>query len=92
MEGERWDVVLTDINMPEFDGIELIRELRAHYRNIPVIAFTGGGAVSTELLLENAQLLGAVSTLPKPVQVDELQTAVEAALARSAFPHGPPGG
>lgn len=80
LAGDPCDLVLTDINMPEMDGIELIMALREGWPKVPVIAVSGGGLVPKELLLANAEVLGVVSTLSKPVGFDELQEAVNGAL------------
>lgn len=79
------DLVITDINMPEVDGIEVIVALKEKNPRVPVIAISGGGRVPKGSLLEDAGVLGAVSTLPKPFELAELRGAVELAL-------GSPGG
>ena len=76
------DLVITDINMPEMDGLEVINELRRKGIDVPVVALSGGGRfLDKAFLLANAKLLGAVSTIAKPFQLDEIREAVEAALA-----------
>ncbi len=77
------DLVISDINMPEMDGIEVINALREAATGAPLIAMSGGGLYPKELLLDSAQMLGAVSTLPKPFQLEDLRRAVEAALSGS---------
>ncbi len=77
------DLVISDINMPEMDGIEVINALREATAGAPVIAMSGGGLYPRELLLDSAQMLGAVSTLPKPFELEDLRRAVEAALSGS---------
>ncbi len=81
------NLVVTDINMPDMDGIEVILELSKTQPGLPVIAISGGGRVPKELLLSSASLLGAVRTLAKPFELDELRLAVEAALKDGAAPH-----
>ena len=76
------ELVVTDINMPDMDGIEVIDRLREATDGCPVIAMSGGGLFAKDLLLDNAEMLGAVSTLAKPFDLDDLRVAVEAALAR----------
>lgn len=84
LEQEAVDLVITDINMPEMDGIELILETTERWPCLPMIARSGGGLLlPKELLLANAQGLGVVTTLPKPVDVATLQAAVEGALNRA---------
>ncbi len=75
------DLVLTDINMPEMDGIEVINALREKPSGIPVIAMSGGGIYGKEFLLANAKLLGAVTTVAKPIELAELKEAIDEALA-----------
>lgn len=62
----RPDIVVTDIFMPEVDGIEVIRTFARHYPNTNVIATSDGGSMRYRQLLEQAQKLGAVSSIEKP--------------------------
>lgn len=79
-----FDLVITDINMPEVDGMEVIDALRD--QGVPVVAISGGGLTDREMLLDSASLLGAVMTLGKPFLGDELVAVVEAALAKDRGP------
>ncbi len=74
----RFDLVVTDILMPECDGIELIRSLRMAGRREPVLAVSGGGNYGSDLLLQMTTILGAQATLRKPFRPMELVAAVEA--------------
>jgi CheY-like chemotaxis protein len=73
------DLVITDIVMPEKEGIETIRELRRDFPDAKIIAISGGGSAmtsSTCLLL--AERLGAQRTLTKPIKISEfLETVAE---------------
>ena len=60
------DVVVTDILMPEKDGIELLMELRERAPDLPVIAISGGGRISSLNYLETASAMGAVAVFNKP--------------------------
>ncbi len=80
-EAEPADLVITDINMPEMDGIEIITTFQKLSPGVPVVAISGGGLMPKELLLGNADLLGAVESLPKPFELDDLLGAVERGLA-----------
>lgn len=73
--------VITDIRMPEMDGIELQRELNARLRKVPVIVITGHGDVA---LAVQAMKAGAVDFIEKPFDDDALIDAVRAALDRRA--------
>lgn len=68
-----YDVLVTDLLMPEFDGLELIRAVKRLNRPAPkIIAVTGGGHFPAEDLLEVACKLGADSGLAKPFDPFEL--------------------
>jgi YesN/AraC family two-component response regulator len=62
------DIVLTDIFMPDVDGIELIRMMRHVTRDLSIIAMSGG----SDAYLQAASLLGAEATIQKPIQIDAL--------------------
>jgi DNA-binding response OmpR family regulator len=74
------DLLITDINMPEMDGIEILNALRARGSSVPVIAMSGGGQFDKTLLLGSATMLGAVVTLEKPFELDQLLRAVDGLL------------
>ncbi len=74
------DLVLTDLIMPDKEGIELILELRRAHPTVKFIAMSGGGRNSPEDYLDIARRLGAVTTLTKPFQQDELVEALRKAL------------
>lgn len=75
-----WDLVITDINMPDGNGIEVILELAERRPAPPIVAISGGGYLPAESLLADAGLLGAARTLAKPFEMHDFQTAVEEAL------------
>ena len=66
------DLVITDILMPEMDGIEVITTLYDRAPDLPVIAVSGGGRLPKELVLGTAGVLGAVHTMSKPFDNEEL--------------------
>lgn len=74
------DLVITDINMPDMDGIEILNELRRRSHAIPVIAMSGGGRIDKQILLASADLLGAVVTIAKPFELEDLRRTVDAVL------------
>jgi CheY-like chemotaxis protein len=74
------DLVITDIFMPGQDGIEVLLELRKAFPRLKVIAMSGGDARGLLNLLEDAELLGADRTLPKPFTPGELIAAVNDVL------------
>jgi DNA-binding response OmpR family regulator len=60
------DVVVTDIVMPETEGLEVLREIRTAQPPVPVIAISGGGVGSGADYLAMATVLGAAKVLLKP--------------------------
>lgn len=69
-------LVITDIIMPEKDGIEAILELRRDNPGIKVIAISGGGRGQPEDYLNSARLLGADLALAKPFTNQDLLSAI----------------
>jgi CheY-like chemotaxis protein len=65
-------VVVTDILMPNREGIETILLLKAEFPNIGVLAISGSYAPESALYLESAKTLGADDCLAKPFRADEL--------------------
>jgi DNA-binding NtrC family response regulator len=74
------DLVITDLHMPEKDGIETIIELLSHTPGIRIIAMSGGGQTKRLDLLGNIALLGSVLTIEKPFTLTEMMTVVSRAL------------
>ena len=70
------DLVITDIIMPEKDGIETIIDLRRQNRNLKVIAISGGGRAEPQSYLHSARLLGADRTMKKPFSNEEMLEAL----------------
>jgi len=77
------DLVITDLVMPEKDGLETIMELRRMDPSVRIVAMSGGGRTlgPGQLYLESARALGARQILSKPFTVGALLRAVAAALA-----------
>ncbi len=71
------DVVVSEITMPDLNGIELLRTLREREQDVPVLLMTGGPARETVI---EAVELGALRYLVKPVSPERLRDAVEAAI------------
>jgi DNA-binding NtrC family response regulator len=76
----RADVVITDIFMPERDGLETIREIRREFLQVRIIAISGGGRWSNFDYLPSALMLGAWRTMDKPFSPTALLQAVAEAL------------
>ncbi len=74
------DLIITDIIMPEKEGIETIVELRRDDPDVKIIAISGGGRIGTKDYLELAQRFGARQVLRKPFGRQELLDAVQETL------------
>lgn len=74
------DLVITDLHMPQKDGIQTIIELLSHTPGTRIIAMSGGGQTKRLDLLGDATLLGAVLTIEKPFTIAEMMTMVDRAL------------
>ena len=73
------NLVVTDLLMPDMDGIELIRSLRNLDSAVKIIAMSGGCATASTAFLSVAKDLGAISSLEKPFSKEALLNAVHAA-------------
>ena len=78
------DVVITDIIMPEQEGIDTIIQIRRERPGIKIIAISGGGRIRNIDFLTMAHSLGADDVIRKPFEADELL----ARLAALGFPPG----
>jgi DNA-binding response OmpR family regulator len=74
------DLVITDLIMPEKEGIETIMEMRRERPDAKIIAISGGGRLHNTNFLEVAAKLGACSVLAKPFSPDELAQRIEEAI------------
>jgi YesN/AraC family two-component response regulator len=74
------DLVITDIFMPEKEGIETILELRTRWPDLKIIAISGGGGQHGVDYLAAAEQLGAIRSMGKPFRREELLAVVRAAL------------
>jgi len=80
LDQRRFDIVVTDINMPDGDGIELITTLQDRAGEVPIVAISGGGMLAKEHLLQDAGLLGAAATLEKPFDPEDLRRVIQQIL------------
>jgi DNA-binding NtrC family response regulator len=78
---QKFDLVITDLVMPEKEGIELIQELAAVSPSTRVIAMSGGGVKASKSYLQLARHMGARAVLSKPFSTSELCSAIDEALA-----------
>jgi len=75
------DLVLTDLAMPQREGLETIIEIRRRFPGVKVVALSG---VFGSLYLDMARQLGAAAALSKPVRIDVLRSTINAVLMASA--------
>lgn len=74
------DLVLTDIIMPDKEGLETIQELLELCPNLKIIAMSGGGKFGPDSYLPLAEKLGAKASLQKPFMREELLSTIEKVL------------
>lgn len=79
--GHPADLILTDIFMPEMDGIELIMRVKSAFPEARIVAMSGGGLLDKGSVLAAASVLGADAALQKPFEMTELIEVVERVLA-----------
>ena len=75
------DLVITDLLMPDQDGLELIMKIRRSGAALKIIAISAGGRIGPATYLELAQKLGADRAITKPFQPETLLRAVRELLA-----------
>jgi DNA-binding response OmpR family regulator len=80
-KAEKPDLILTDVAMPNMDGVEMIREIRSEseFANIPIIVFTARSASSNEEILA----AGANRIFHKPFDFDEVQKEIRGLIGQS---------
>lgn len=79
------DLVITDVLMPEMDGLEVIRVLCGMPAPPLIIAMSGGGSRDLDFLVEATEF-GATRTLSKPFRLDHLVTLVNDLLSSISYP------
>ncbi len=81
-KSQPFDLIVTDIIMPEKEGVETIIELKRDYPTLPVIAISGGGRTRNRNFLVLAKRYGADEVLAKPFSEEELLQCVDVCLAK----------
>jgi CheY-like chemotaxis protein len=74
------DLIITDLIMPGKEGIETIMELRRDFKDVKIMAMSGGGRIDPETYLQMAKTLGAVKTIAKPFDRKELLETIQELL------------
>ena len=75
-----FNLVITDIVMPEKEGLETIMDLKHIHPDVNIIAISGDGRINPGHYLDGARALGAAFTFTKPVKLDRLVSAVRTLL------------
>jgi DNA-binding response OmpR family regulator len=74
------DLIITDIVMPDKEGLETIIDFRRMYPQVKIIAMSGGGRNSPQDYLDMAKKLGAAEVIAKPFSIDDFLRSVETVL------------
>jgi DNA-binding NtrC family response regulator len=82
LEREPYQLIITDINMPDADGFELLRVVKERYPDIVVVMITGYGTIESAV---EAIKMGAYDYLTKPIIDDEIRLVVERALKQQSL-------
>lgn len=77
---DRPDLVITDIELPKIDGLEVIRTIQRLKPGFPIIALTGGGQTGMYSYLDQARDLGALEAFRKPVSAEQLLEGIQRCL------------
>jgi len=81
LESNTVDLIITDILMPNKDGIEIINHHRKIFRNTPIIAMSGGGRIGLGSIKKTCQLLGTKTFVSKPFEPSKMVETVRMTLA-----------
>jgi len=84
------DLLITDLSMPERDGLETMTELRYSHPRLPIIAISGDVPLNRDLYLTLAEKLGAARVLAKPFKMTDLIAAARTALVSVSPSHPGP--
>jgi DNA-binding NtrC family response regulator len=83
LKNDRFDLMITDIKMPDLDGIQLLKKVRRHYPEMPVLFITG---------YASPEMIGHSSPdglLAKPFRIAQIETLIEETLEHKRVPVAP---
>jgi DNA-binding response OmpR family regulator len=78
---EKPDLVITDMLMPDKEGLETISEIRTINPSAKIVAMSGGGSSKNMAFLQLAQKMGADKIMSKPIKPDELLNTLKSLLS-----------
>lgn len=78
---EKFDLVITDMYMPDLDGLDIIRNIKDINQNIPIIVLTAAGSITNVV---QSLKLGAFNYMTKPVNINEVREIIQKAFLTSA--------
>jgi DNA-binding NtrC family response regulator len=81
LEKQKFDLIISDVIMPDCDGIELVMAIRRKLPDVKVIIMSGGGRVRAGHYLDLASKLGATRVFEKPFDTAALRQAVKELLS-----------
>jgi CheY-like chemotaxis protein len=84
LQQQKTDLIITDIMMPEMDGLEVIQAVQDTHPKLPIIAISGGMRAVPINFLPHAKKFGACRVFEKPVVLADLLTAVRELLVKPA--------
>lgn len=82
IENKKVDVILSDLVMPEMDGIELLKRVKARKGDIPFLVITGHPSIETAV---ETIKKGAYDYLPKPFQIDDVAIKINRAMEKKGL-------
>lgn len=86
LKRDRFDLLVLDLDMPDVDGFEVLRVLRAQMPYLRIVVVSG---YMRGALLDAARQLGATATLPKPIDLEELRATIAEIIGSESQPQGP---
>ena len=88
-----FDLILMDVKMPKHDGIFLMKEMKKHWPDIPIVCMSGYPTAET---IADVTKLGAIQFIPKPFRPDEfmkiMRRVIQKMPIKQSFPTGAGGG
>lgn len=78
--GDPVDLVISDVYMPDMDGVSFLMRVKEAFPEAPIIMMSGGGPLPAATVLAASKTLGAAAVLAKPFSIGQIRSAVHDAL------------